>query len=66
MARPHLETLLRASSICDSISECGDEIGERIERFDICENLRKFERRVIAQLGSGLVALFANLAYFGS
>ena len=61
-----METLFRMSSVRDLISECGGEIGERIERFNICENLRKFERRIIAQLGSGLVALFANFAYFGS
>ena len=62
----HLETLFRVSSIGDLISECGSEIGERIESFNICEDLRKFEGRIIAQLGSGLVAFFANFAYFGS
>jgi hypothetical protein len=61
-----VETLFRFASVRDLISECGSEIGERIERFNICENLRKFERCIISQLGSGLVALFANFAYLGS
>ena len=61
-----METLFGVISIGDLVSECGTEIGKRIERFNIRENLRKFERRIIAQLGSGLVAPFANFSYFGS
>ncbi len=61
-----MEALLRVSPICDLVSKSGLEIGNRVERLDICENLRKLERRVVAQLGPGLVASLANFAYVSS
>jgi hypothetical protein len=61
-----METLFGVSSVGDLVSERGLKIGKCVERFNVRENLRKFERCVIAQLGSGLVASLANVAYFGS
>jgi hypothetical protein len=61
-----MEALFGFSPIRDLISESGPEIGERVERLNIRENLRKLERRVIAQSGPGLVASLANFAYFDS
>jgi hypothetical protein len=61
-----METLVGVLLVSDLVSESRAEIGKRVERFNIRENLRKFERRVVAQLGSGHVPPFANFAYFGS
>ncbi|WLA81968.1 hypothetical protein [Bradyrhizobium elkanii] len=41
------------------------EVGKRIERLNVGQDPRKFERCVIAQFGSSLATLFADVTYFG-
>lgn len=63
---PHLKAFFVSSAVDDLTSKSGIEIGERIESLDIGEDLRKLERRIIAEFGPGFVALFADFANFWS